>query len=1519
MSLTDPQPCTDPADFAFPRTLYRPVEERDSCGTGFVASIAGERRHGILRMGVEAVINLTHRGAVSADGKTGDGAGILTQIPHDLFRRELLGMGVRLERDADLGVGMIFFPQAPERQRLCRTIIEGTLTRHGIRQFGWRLVAIDPGALGAKALATVPRMEQVLMGRPPGVDDEGYERALYLARKEIEEQVRGEGIKDFYIPSFSHRTVVYKGLFVAPQLPRFYRDLADPLYTTALAVFHQRYSTNTFPTWFLAQPFRMLGHNGEINTLQGNQNWMYAREKDLHSRVWGARVDRLRPLLAPGGSDSAHLDNVLEALVLSGRDVRHAFMMLIPEAWENMPQMDPALKAFYEYHACLSEPWDGPAAIAFTDGVIVGATLDRNGLRPARYKVTADGIVVMASEVGVVELDDAVIIEKGRLGPGKMIAVDTARGLLLHDEQIKGEIASRRPYREWVSKQIVRLTAPRPRALAVPGERAGFTRLQRAFGYTAEEISLILTPMFSEKKEPVGSMGDDTPLAVLSRRPRLLYSYFKQKFAQVTNPPIDPLREQIVMSLSTYIGSRGSLLEEAPESARLIHLESPILYDHELEALRGMEDPLFAAVTLSTCFAVSDGPAGLERALRRLTEEASRAVDEGRTVLILSDRGVDAEHAPMPMLLAVGAVVHHLIKKGKGMRADVVVETGEAWEHHHFATLIGYGAAAVNPYLALQTVAAVAAEKHEGNSTAVEKALGNYKTALDKGILKIMSKMGISALASYQGAQIFEAIGLGDAVVERCFVGTPSKVGGIGFREIAEECLARHRDAFGVAGAEALPHSGFYTYRASGEQHAFNPPMVKALHAAVRGGDYAQYRKYAELVNEREPLALRDLLRFRPGKPIPLEEVEQAEEIAKRFSTQAMSIGALGPEAHKTLAIAMNRLGAKSNTGEGGEDPAWFHPLSNGDTANSKIKQVASARFGVTPEYLVRAEQLEIKMAQGSKPGEGGQLPGHKVAPHIARIRRAVPGIPLISPAPHHDIYSIEDLSQLIYDLKMVNPRAKVGVKLVAEAGVGTIAAGVAKAYADVILISGHDGGTGASPLSSIKNAGAPWELGLSETQQVLVLNDLRGRVTLRVDGGMKTGRHVVIAAMLGAEEFGFGSAAVAAIGCVMTRQCHLNTCPVGIATQKPELRARFKGQPEQAIWFFLHMAQEVRETLASLGFRKLEEVVGRTDLLEQILPTNHPKAHTVDLRAVLGDPDPEGTRPRRCIQPRNDRGDVPLDETLLRDAAPALERGEPVRLQYAIRNIHRTVGARLAGAIADRYGDAGLPDGTITLEFTGSAGQSFGAFLVKGMAVRLMGEANDYVGKGMGGGEIHLRPPAGARFIAHANVIMGNTCLYGATGGYLFAAGRAGERFAVRNSGCTAVVEGVGDHGCEYMTAGCVVILGETGRNFGAGMTNGEAYVLDETGDFPERYNPELVTIGRVTEPEDAARLRHLVERHQRASGSARAAELLARWEEVLLRFWKVAPKPPEGLREPPPRVEVEEVAAEPATVGAR
>jgi len=1484
--------------YRFQNLLYRPEDEHDACGVGFVADISGHKTHGIIEQAITAVINLTHRGAVSADAKTGDGAGILTQIPIRLFRREVERLGFHLPKDTDLGIGVLFLPREDrEAQQLSRRIVEGSLIRYGVRVFGWRPVPVDLRALGERALATVPLIEQILVGRPVGATDEEYERTLYLARKEIESQVAGEGIEGFYIPSFSHRTIVYKGLFVAPQLPRFYLDLQDRDFEASLAVFHQRYSTNTFPNWFLAQPFRMLAHNGEINTLQANRNWMYAREQEFTSPIWGPHGEKLKPIVMPGGSDSMSLDNVLEVLVMSGRDIRHALMMLVPEAWENMPDMDPDVKAFYEYHACLTEPWDGPAALAFTDGVVVGACLDRNGLRPARYKVTEDGLVIMASEVGVIEIDDAKVVQKGRLGPGQMIAVDTRKGVLLTNEQLKKEMSSRRPYGKWLERQLFRLEAQEPGGRSADNLK-GLRQKQLAFGYTAEELSLVLKPMFIEKKEPVGSMGDDTPLAVLSKRPRLLYSYLKQLFAQVTNPPIDPLREQLVMSLNVYLGARGNLLEEKEESARLIALRSPVLFDHELEALRSLDDPAFASTTLSTLFEAGQGPEGMVQALEALCEQASRAVDQGKTLLILSDKGIDPKRAPIPILLCVGAVHHHLIREGKRMRASILVETGEAWEVHHFACLTGYGASAVNPYLAFATIRDMI-ESGEVEGLALDQALKNYKSSLDYGLRKVMSKMGISALSSYQGAQIFEAVGLSKAVIDFAFVGTPSRIGGVGFREIAQEVLTRHEGAFARPETDGkLPDIGFYKFRRSGEAHAFNPPMVKAIQTAVKNGDYEEYRRYAKLVEEREPIALRDLLRFRSDRPpIPVEEVEPVEEIVKRFSTQAMSIGALGPEAHRTLAIAMNRIGAKSNTGEGGEDPAWWKPFPDGSSANSKIKQVASARFGVTPEYLARAEQLEIKMAQGSKPGEGGQIPGIKVAQHIARIRRAVPGIPLISPPPHHDIYSIEDLSQLIYDLKMANPRAKVCVKLVAEAGVGTIAAGVAKGYADVILISGHDGGTGASPLSSIKNAGVPWELGLSETQQVLVLNDLRGRVTLRVDGGMKTGRDVIIAAMFGAEEFGFGTAALVSIGCVMTRQCHLNTCPVGVATQREDLRARFAGTPEMAANYFLFIAQEVRELLASLGYRRLEEIIGRTDLLEPAIPGDHQKARTLDLSAILAQADPSGTRPRRCIQPRNDRGDTPLDDRILQDAKPALDEQAPVRLFYPIRNIHRSVGTKLAGEVAYRYGDAGLPDGTIEIRFEGSAGQSFGAFLTRGIRLILEGEANDYVGKGMGGGEIILKPPAKAKFVPHRNVIMGNTVLYGATGGFLFAAGRAGERFAVRNSGAVAVVEGVGDHGCEYMTAGIVVVLGETGRNFGAGMTNGVAFVFDQLGEFPRRYNPELVRIARVSDPSDLETLRALIQRHLQATGSGRAKEILSDWEHYLPLFWKVIPLPAEAI----------------------
>lgn len=1482
--------------------LYRREFEHDACGVGFVANISGQASHAILTKAIQAVINLTHRGAVSADAKTGDGAGVLTQIPHKLLTKEIHKQGHHLSHPRDLAVGMIFFPsQNTEAQKKCQALIEEYLTRYGLTILGWRTVPVNSAVLGQKAADTQPDIRQVLIGSPDRCTGEEYERLLYLVRKEIENRLLAEGIADCYIPSFSHRTIVYKGLFVATQLPQFYLDLQDPAFETALAVFHQRYSTNTFPNWFLAQPFRTLGHNGEINTLLGNRNWMRARQAELQSPVWGQQIQKLRPVIMPEGSDSANLDNVVELLVRSGRDIRHAFMMLIPEAWENITTLDPELKGFYQYHACLSEPWDGPAAIAFSDGIIVGATLDRNGLRPARYVITDEGLILMASEVGVLEIEQSRVREKGRLGPGQMIAVDTAQGRVWKNEEIKSTMARQKPYTEWVHSRIRPLDTPDwlPNGEYKIEDPEAFRRKQQAFGYTADELLYVLNPMFKEKKEPVGSMGDDTPLAVLSQKRRSLYTYFKQKFAQVTNPPIDSLREELVMSLNTYIGRRPSMLEESPEHAHLIRLSQPILFNHELEILRSNSDPAFDSITLSAVFPVADGPAGLEKALQRLFNQVDQAIARGKSIVILSDREVNKEQAPIPMLLAVSGITHHLIRTGQAMRADLIAETGDAWEVHHFATLLGYGAAAVNPYMAFQTIKLVLEEDEELKDLSFRKALENYRSVINKGLLKIMSKMGISTMSSYQGAQIFEAIGLNTSVIERYFAGTPSQIEGVGLEELATDVLLRHSEAYGNPPPKRLPDVGFYRFRKQGEQHAFSPDVVKALHKTVATGSYEDYKRYAELVNTRAPLALRDLFTFVERTPIPIEEVEPVESIRRRFTTQAMSLGALSPEAHRTIAIAMNRIGAKSNTGEGGEDPDWFHPFPNGDSANSKTKQVASGRFGVTPEYLARAEQLEIKMAQGSKPGEGGQLPGFKVAPHIARIRHSVPGVTLISPPPHHDIYSIEDLSQLIYDLKQVNPSAKVCVKLVAEAGVGTIAAGVAKGYADVIQISGHDGGTGASPISSIKNAGVPWELGLSETQQVLVLNDLRERVTLRVDGGMKTGRDVVIAAILGADEYGFGTAPVIATGCIMARQCHLNTCPVGVATQKEELRARFTGTPEMVIHFFNCVAQEVREILASLGVRKLEEIIGRSDLLRQVNTRSpeHRKAHTLNLSPILANPDQSGTKPRRVMVPANNRPEKStLNQQILTDAKPALEDGCPVKLFYEIRNTDRTVGATLAGAIALKYSNKGLPKGTVELRFQGSAGQSFGAFCIEGMRLFLEGEANDYVGKGMGGGEIILTPPLEARFAWHQNIIMGNTVLYGATGGSLFAAGRAGERFCVRNSGAVAVVEGIGDHGCEYMTGGVVVVLGETGKNFGAGMSNGIAYVLDEHDHFPQRYNPDMVIIERLQAEEDLLTLHTLVQRHAHLTGSPWAKVILDSWESFVPLFWKVTSHLPEA-----------------------
>jgi glutamate synthase (ferredoxin) len=1473
------------------RSLYDPGFEHDACGVGFVADLSGQPQHSILETAVQTLSNLAHRGAIDADGKTGDGAGLLTQIPRKLLLAEVERLTHTRPAADQIAVGQLFLPRADlQAQSHCRKIVEQALERRGLACFGWRSVPVDIDALGSKALATAPAIEQVLIGRNRQPSEE-YERALYLVRKEIEREAAT--VRGFYVASLSSRTIVYKGLFVAPQLKSFYLDLSDPKFETALAVIHQRYSTNTFPNWFLAQPFRMLAHNGEINTLAGNRNWMRARQADF--------PPELKPVIWNEGSDSASLDNALELLERNGRDVLSAMMMIVPEAHENSTSMQASVRGFYDYAACLTESWDGPAAVAFSDGTIVGAALDRNGLRPARYVVTSDGLVVMASEAGAVELEPDTIIEKGRLGPGKIIAVDTTRGLLLKDEQIKTERAERKPYAEWVRRRMVVCPNALDLGNTAASDEADLTVRMKSFGYTLEDVKRIMEPMIADGKEPVGSMGDDTPLAALSTRPRMLYNYFKQRFAQVTNPAIDPIRERTVMSLETLIGPRGSLLEETPAHARLIKLHSPILTDSCIDWIRRTSLHGFSSVTVAALYGRRGGEQHLEQVLEGLCEQAAAAIDQGAEILILSDRGASEYQAPIPMLLAVSAVHHHLIREGKRMKVGLIAETGEAREDHHFACLIGYGANAVNPYLAFEIVAHEVAKRGMSRAGAIR----NYKTAVENGLLKIMAKMGIATAASYTGAQVFEAIGLAGRVVERYFTGTPSRIEGVGIREIARDMLRFHRAAFAAHTGAQLEDAGYYRYRTGGEHHSFNPAVFRALHKFARTGDRKAFEDYSQLVAARPPVVLRDLLEFRAAEPVALEEVEPARLIVRRFSTSGMSHGALSREAHETLAVAANRIGARSNSGEGGEDPERFKPRADGDSANSRIKQVASARFGVTPAYLVSADELEIKISQGSKPGEGGQLPGHKVSVEIASIRHSVPGVTLISPPPHHDIYSIEDLAQLIYDLKQVNPRARIAVKLVSEAGVGTVAAGVAKAYADVIHISGHDGGTGASPLGSIKNAGAPWELGLAEAQQVLVLNNLRGRVRLRVDGGLKTGRDVVVAAMLGAEEFGFATAPLVSLGCVMARQCHLNTCPVGIASQTRELRERFAGKPEMVTQFFFAVAEEVREILARLGSRSLDEVVGRSDLLAQKADLVMPKGVGLDLLPVIAAPAPPDARPRRSAAARRDELESSLGERVFRDAAAAVACAKPLTLSYEIKNTHRAVGARLAGAIAHLYGDAGPGGVRIDLGFRGAAGQSFGAFTINGMRLTLVGEANDYVAKGMAGGEIVIRPPDEARFNWADNVIVGNTVMYGATGGRLFAAGRAGERFAVRNSGGEAVVEGVGDHGCEYMTAGTVVILGEAGRNFGAGMTGGAAYVLDVKGSFQRNCNHELIELEPLTRAADVQVVQALIHRHQELTGSPLAREVLWRWDKYRSLFWKVVTegarlslKQPDGAR---------------------
>ncbi len=1493
-----------------------PSREHDACGVGLVACASGARSHEVVSMALEAVARVAHRGAASTDN-SGDGAGLLTQIPHRLFYRDAYRLGLHLQPGLPFGVGAFFLPREAQALGEAVRMIEQVLAEDGIPFLGWRDVPTNPAALGPTALASCPVIRQVLVGRPAlAADEEAWERALYLARREMERRADERNLPHFYVCSLSCRTIVYKALLTGTQLPAFFSDFRYPEYESAIAVFHQRYSTNTLPSWPLAQPFRLLAHNGEINTLWGNRNAMTMRQPMLSSPVWGPKIERLREVIWAEGSDSASLDNAMELLVRSGREPVHASMMMIPQAWEKYPDLDPAIKAFYEYHQCVLEPWDGPAALSFTDGVIAGAAVDRNGLRPCRYKVRRDGLVVAGSEVGLVDLDPREVIECGKVGPGEVLVVDTRRGQVIRNLDAKREVAARRPYARWVARYMATLV---PDPARVPPVESGdeLLRLQRAFGYGFEDLRLVLEPMGGTGADPVWSMGDDTPIPPLSAVPQSLYAYFRQRFAQVTNPPIDSLRETMVMSLRMHLGRRGSPLLERASYARMLRLEHPILLPEEMAALRNVAG--FSTVTLDAVWDASKGVDGLRPALTALRRAAERAARRGARILVISDRTADERQAPLPMLLAIGAVRQHLVHTGLRARVGLVAEVGDAFDIHHFATLIGYGAEAIHPWLALATTDGLfdeAAESGHGRRKAresdaeesrpsPEEARHSYRSAAEKGLLKILSKMGISTLSSYCGAQIFEVLGLGHEVIETCFDGTASPIGGIGFEEIAEDVLTRHRAAYPAEEpASSLPDYGRVRFRKEGEDHGWAPPVVVALQQAVKAGATEAYDGFLVKNRSRRPAGPRDLLDIRRGTPVPLDEVEPAETIRRRFISSAMSLGALSPEAHATLSVAMNRMGARSNSGEGGEDPRHYHGFENGDRADNRIKQVASARFGVTTEYLTRAEELEIKIVQGAKPGEGGQLPAHKVTDLIARLRHAVPGIQLISPPPHHDIYSIEDLAQLIHDLKTVNPRARVGVKLVAESGVGTVAAGVAKAYADYVLIAGHNGGTGASPLSSIKHAGSPWELGLAEAQTILVRNGLRHRIEVRTDGGLKTGRDVVIAALLGAESYGFGTAPLVAMGCAMARQCHINTCPTGIATQREDLRTKFKGTPDQVIGYFTLLAEEVRRILSSIGARTLDEIIGRNDLLERVERPDVPRAQMLDLSVLMAPTDEEG-RPRRPTgilrrtEARNDRpGMVALDSEILTDFQPYLESGLPFSGSYPIHNHHLAVGARVAGAIAERYGDRGLPPGSVRLRFTGTAGQSFGAFTCRGMHLELEGEANDYVGKGLSGGEITVRPfrRAAHADVSHQHLIVGNTILYGATAGKLFAAGQAGDRFAVRNSGAVAVIEGAGNHCCEYMTGGIVVVLGRAGRNFGAGMSNGVAYVMDETGAFEGRVNPDMVDVASL-DVEDAELLQRLIHEHEEKTVSPRARTILVQWSDYLPLFKKVAPKGAFGL----------------------
>jgi len=1462
-----------------------PSFDRDACGVGFLAELGGRPTTRVLPLALTALARLGHRGAVGADGKTGDGAGVMTGIPWQVLQPSLEHLGLGALATRDLAVGLLFLPRDARAAQGARATAEAAIRAEGLVPRGFRRVPTRDEVLGDRARASRPGIEQLVVERGSGGRGEDFERRLYRARRAMELAAGGV----LHVASLSQHTLVYKAMVQAADLEPFYLDLQHPAFATAFALFHQRFSTNTEPSWPLAQPFRFLAHNGEINTIDGNRCWMRAREPSLASPRLGYAPGGLRPALSEGGSDSASLDDAVGLIRRAGRGLLHAVSLLLPPAWEGDPELPEEVRAFFEYQSSLMEPWDGPALAVFADGRVVGAALDRNGLRPARYAVTADGLVIVASEAGVLDVEDGLVSRRGRLGPGDMLAVDLETGRLHDALAVRRRLAARRPYQRWLRENRRRL-ADLPPAQGLPAEPAApELRVLRAFGYTREEMQFVLGPMYREAREPLGSMGDDTPLAVLSPHPRLLFSYFKQRFAQVTNPPIDPLREQSVMSLVSHLGPKLNLLSEEARAAAQLHLESPILGAAALAQLRSWDDK---ATTLSLLYDSSGGLPAFHDALDALLLEAGRAVESGARILVLSDRGVDGEHAALPSLLAVSAVHGQLLRRGLRLRASLVVETGEARDDHHLACLLGYGASAIHPYLAFQAVHAAA---REAGASAVE-AEQRYQAALEKGLLKILSKMGISTLRSYQGAQLFEAIGVSGELIARHFAGTPAVVEGVGLDEIASDVQQRHAHAFAPT-CVSLEEGSLHRFRRGGEAHAYEPAVIKALHAAVRTGERLPYRVYADLVHQRDPIVLRDLLEFRQQAPVSLDHVEPAEALLPRFMTAAMSLGALSPEAQQVLAIAMNRIGGRSNSGEGGEPPENFRTLlPGGDRANNAIKQVASARFGVTTSYLVAADELQIKMAQGSKPGEGGQLPGHKVAPHIARLRHSPVGVTLISPPPHHDIYSIEDLAQLIYDLKRVNPEAAVSVKLVAQAGVGTVAAGVAKAHADAIVIDGHDGGTGASPLGSIKNAGTPWELGLADVQRALVRGGLRGRVRLQVEGGLKTGRDVVIAALLGADEFGFGTAALVAAGCRMARQCHLNTCPVGIATQREDLRQRFEGTPEQVVAFFRAVAEEVREILAQLGLRRLQEAVGRADLLEARTPRAGTRAARVSVSPLIGLQDaaaPLSADWKRNLPPATGAG---IDESVLGRLRFRAAGVLPLDLEFAIGNADRAVGARVAGELARRLPGPTLAPGSVRLRFRGVAGQSFGAFCVEGMQLRLEGEANDFVGKGMCGGELALLP---ARTCSEPSpVIAGNTLLYGATGGRVFVAGRVGERFAVRNSGALAVVEGVGDHACEYMTGGAVVILGSFGRNLGAGMSGGLVYLFDPGRLLPRRLNPEMVAVAASLSAVDTAWIHEALKRHLAATGSRLALRLLDSWNDTLGRFQRLAPRGAESSR---------------------